>query len=151
MDIRIRSFEELNQQELYEILQLRAEVFVVEQKCAYLDPDGKDQLALHVLGYHRESLVAYTRVFAAGDYMDDCSIGRVCVKATYRGQNLGVEIMKASMDAARTRFSARRIALSAQLYLQKFYEEMGFTARGGTYLEDDIPHIKMILENGQAY
>jgi ElaA protein len=146
MDIRIRSFEELSHKEVYEILQLRAEVFVVEQKCAYLDPDGKDQRALHVLGYDGESLVAYTRVFAPGDYMDDCSIGRVSVKATHRRQGLGFEIMKASMDAARTQFSAKRIALSAQEYLQKFYEEMGFMAVGDTYLEDDIPHIKMILD-----
>ena len=146
MEIRIRTFEELQNWELYELLKLRAEIFVVEQNCPYLDPDGKDQKALHILGYSAEELIAYTRIFAPGDYMEDCSIGRVCVKVTHRGKGLGLVIMKASLDAISTHYSVRRIALSAQLYLQRFYEDMGFKAQGSTYLEDDIPHIKMIRD-----
>lgn len=143
MEIRIKSFEELTKEELYRILQLRAEVFVVEQECAYLDVDGLDQKALHVLGIGPENICAYTRIFRAGDYFDDPSIGRVVVSSEFRGKALGKKIMEASMKYIEGNLKSTHTVISAQLYLTKFYEDMGFKPEGAEYLEDDIPHIKM--------
>ncbi|GGD50236.1 GNAT family N-acetyltransferase [Muriicola marianensis] len=143
MEILIKSFEELTKEELYRILQLRAEVFVVEQECAYLDVDGLDQKALHVLGYGPEKISAYTRIFKAGDYFDDPSIGRVVVSSEFRGKALGKKIMEASLKYIESNLNSKHTVISAQLYLTKFYEDMGFLPEGAEYLEDDIPHIRM--------
>lgn len=145
MEYRLRTFEELTAGELYQLLQLRSEVFVVEQQCIYLDADGKDYKALHLLGYEEERLTAYTRLFAPGDYCEEASIGRVAVSPSRRGEGLGREIMKASLEAVEKRFGRVDICLSAQAYLCRFYEEMGFQAEGPEYLEDGIPHIRMVL------
>lgn len=146
MDIQTKSFQDLTNQELYKILQLRTEVFVVEQDCVYQDMDGKDIKALHVMGFNKNELMAYTRIFKAGDYMDYASIGRVVVKKSGRQGGYGKEIMLASMKAIKDNFNTTIIHLSAQTYLQKFYNELGFTSVGETYLEDDIPHILMVKE-----
>lgn len=143
MEIRLRTFGQLTTEELYEVLKLRSEVFVVEQDCVYLDPDGKDFKALHLLGYEGGSLAAYTRLFAPGDYFAEASIGRVAVSGQHRGKGLGREIMKASLRAVEERFGPVEIALSAQAYLMQFYRELGFEAEGSEYLEDGIPHICM--------
>ncbi len=143
MDIQIKTFEELTKEELYRILQLRAEVFVVEQECAYLDVDGLDQKALHVLGYCKKEICAYTRIFRAGDYFKEVSIGRVVVSPKERGRAYGKEIMQASLNFIRESLKSEHTVISAQRYLTKFYEEMGFISEGEEYLEDDIPHIKM--------
>ncbi len=151
MHIVARSLEELTPIQLYEYLQLRSEVFVVEQECIYLDPDGKDDKAIHVLGYSEEGeLVACTRIFGPGDYMEWPSIGRVAVKASHRGRDLGKEIVRASISELHERYGARTIALSAQTYLVKFYRELGFRETGGEYLEDGIPHISMIREEPES-
>ncbi len=143
MDIRLRTFKQLTATELYELLKLRSEVFVVEQQCVYLDLDGKDAKALHLLGYDAGELAAYTRLFAPGDYFEEASIGRVAVSQRHRGKGLGREIMVASLQALETRFGPVEIALSAQAYLRRFYEDLGFAVEGSEYLEDGIPHIHM--------
>ena len=144
MTIEIKAFNELTLTSLYEVLQLRAEVFVVEQNCPYQDVDGKDQKAMHILGYHKEQLVAYTRVFKPGYYFDNASIGRVVVKENARQYGFGKDIMKASIAFIEDTLDLSTIELSAQTYLKKFYNDLGFKEIGEGYLEDDIPHIRMI-------
>lgn len=142
--IKIKTFEELTTQELYDILQLRSEVFVVEQDCIYQDLDGKDQKALHILGYKSEKIIAYTRVFKPGDYFREASIGRVLVKENERQYKYGYAIMKASIEAIKNDNKESIIRISAQTYLRKFYGNLEFKEVGETYLEDGIPHIHMI-------
>ena len=144
MTIEIKAFNELTLTSLYEVLHLRAEVFVVEQNCPYQDVDGKDQKAMHILGYHKEQLVAYTRVFEPGYYFDNASIGRVVVKENARQYGFGKDIMKASIAFIEDTLDLSTIELSAQTYLKKFYNDLGFIEIGEGYLEDDIPHIRMI-------
>ena len=144
MKITVKTFEELSLQELYKILQLRAEVFVVEQNCVYQDIDGKDEKALHIMGFNKGELVAYTRCFKPGDYFEMASIGRVIVKENHRRHNYGNAIMKASVSEIEKRFKTKEIKLSAQQYLTKFYETHGFQVTGDGYLEDGIPHIAMV-------
>lgn len=144
MEIKVLKFEEFSLQTLYEALQLRAEVFVVEQNCPYQDVDGKDQKALHVLGYQDSKLVAYTRLFKPGDYFERASIGRVIVKENYRKYGYGKDIMNASIAVLEKDFQANEIEISAQVYLKKFYNDLGFKEFGEGYLEDDIPHIRML-------
>ncbi|VAW10458.1 N-acetyltransferase ElaA [hydrothermal vent metagenome] len=146
LDITIKHFNELSTKELYDILQLRNEVFVVEQDCVYQDLDGKDEKALHIIGKKENKIVAYARVFKAGDYLTEASIGRVVVKSPERKYGFGIVIMKAAMAAIQERFSETLIALSAQTYLKRFYNSLGFTEVGEEYLEDGIPHIKMIRD-----
>lgn len=143
LQIDIKSFNKLTTKEMYNLLQLRSEVFVVEQDCVYQDIDGKDQKALHVLGYENEKLVAYTRIFKAGDYFDDASIGRVVVAENKRKHKYGYDIMKASILAIETNYNTNTILISAQTYLKRFYNNLGFIETGDQYLEDGIPHIKM--------
>lgn len=140
----VKSFEELTKEELYKLLQLRNQVFVLEQHCIYLDLDGKDQKALHVLGYKNEELIAYTRIFKPGDYLKEASIGRVLVVKNERKHHYGNQIMEASIKAIKEHFKTSVIQISAQCYLRKFYGDLGFTEFGEEYLEDDIPHIGMI-------
>ncbi|PRP67748.1 GNAT family N-acetyltransferase [Nonlabens agnitus] len=150
MDISIKSFDQLNTTELYDLLRLRSEVFVVEQDCVYQDVDGKDQKAMHILGHEGDQLAAYTRVFKAGDYFDMASIGRVVVSPQHRRKDYGKEIMKASMEFAflpdrQAGAKAKQpIKISAQVYLKKFYEDLGFEETGKRYLEDGIPHMEMV-------
>lgn len=143
LQFKIKRFNELSTQELYKILQVRSEVFVVEQNCVYQDVDGKDQKAIHVLGYYQEDLAAYCRLFTAGDYFDQASIGRVLVSPKHRDKKLGHELMQTAIKAVENEFGQTKITISAQLYLQKFYEGHGFVKTSETYLEDDIPHIEM--------
>lgn len=144
LKIQIKAFEHLSTDELYAILQLRSEVFVVEQNCVYQDLDGKDQIALHVLGFKNKKLVAYTRVFKPGDYFEHASIGRVIVKENQRKFKYGYDIMEASIEVIRIHFGKTKIKISAQVYLKKFYNNLGFEAVGEEYLEDGIPHVGMI-------
>ncbi len=144
MEITVKTFEELTKKELYDLLRLRAEVFVVEQDCAYQDLDGKDIKALHVLGKKDNEVVAYTRAFKPGDYFKEASIGRVVVKKNQRKFSYGREIMKATIQAVKKNFEESIIHVSAQTYLQKFYNSLGFEQIGEEYLEDGIPHIGMI-------
>lgn len=144
MTIVIKLFQELTLDELYSLLHLRTEVFVVEQNCVYQDMDGKDRKALHVLGYKDKELVAYSRIFKPGDYFKEPSIGRVLVKENKRTFKYGYKIMEASINAIEERFNKEEIKVSAQSYLKKFYNNLGFKQDGEEYLEDGIPHIAMI-------
>ncbi len=144
MNIKIKTFKELNLDELYKILQLRSEVFVVEQDCVYQDIDGKDSKAIHVMGFEGDELVAYTRCFEPGYYFDEAAIGRVIVKYKYRKYGFGHDIMKASINQIKNQYRTNNIKLSAQQYLIRFYETHGFIQSGEGYLEDGIPHIAMI-------
>jgi len=144
MEIKIKTFNEFSLDELYRVLQLRSEVFVVEQDCVYQDIDGKDQKALHVLGFKNKELIAYSRCFDKGNYFEEASIGRVIVKQNERKFSYGHELLKASLAAIESRFKTTKIKISAQVYLTKFYESHGFQQIGQGYLEDGIPHIAMI-------
>ena len=144
MQTIVKSFSELTTQELYQLLQLRSEVFVLEQACAYQDVDGNDQQALHLMGYEGAALVAYARIFPPGTYMDQACVGRVVVKDTHRGKALGIQLMKAAIDTVYNRYNISEIALSAQTHLTKFYTDLGFQPVGEEYLEDGIPHILMV-------
>jgi len=146
MNITIKTFQELTTSELYELLQLRSEVFVVEQDCVYQDLDGKDLKALHVLGEKEGKIVAYTRLFNSGEYFDTPSIGRVVVKESERKYGYGHDLIKASIKAIVDNYNETTITISAQTYLQKFYESHGFKQVGEGYLEDGIPHIRMVRD-----
>ncbi|WP_031426847.1 GNAT family N-acetyltransferase [Flavimarina sp. Hel_I_48] len=139
----IKTYTELNKDELYAILRLRAEVFVVEQDCPYQDVDNKDQKAVHILGYKNESLVAYTRIFKPGGYFENASIGRVVVAKKERQYGYGKELMQQSINEVIKLYGNLIIEISAQEYLRKFYNELGFVQQGEGYLEDNIPHIRM--------
>ena len=144
LNIVIKSFQDLTVQELYSILQLRSEIFVVEQNCVYQDMDDKDQKALHVMGLKNGNIVAYTRIFKPGDYFEYASIGRVIVSQNQRQHKYGNDIMNASIKAVKDYFNTTDIKIGAQCYLKKFYNNLGFNEVGEEYLEDGIPHIHMI-------
>lgn len=144
INISVKDYQQLTKEELYDLLQLRSEVFVVEQDCVYQDIDGKDQKALHVLGYKNNQLIAYTRLFKPGDYFNEASIGRVVVRDTERTHKYGYDIMKASIDAVTKYYTQSEIRISAQTHLKRFYSNLGFKEVGEEYLEDGIPHINMI-------
>jgi ElaA protein len=142
----IKSFENLTVNELYDILRLRSEIFVVEQNCVYLDLDGKDKLALHLFGEFEGKIVAYSRLFKPGISFDNASIGRVVVDANYRDKKWGHDLMREAIAGIKTHFGESKITIGAQLYLKKFYESHGFVQTSEMYLEDDIPHIEMKKE-----
>lgn len=140
------SWDELNTKTLYDIIQLREEVFIVEQDCPYLDADGKDKDAHHVLFYEGSELIAYTRLLPKGiSYKDYSSIGRVVNKQTARGRGIGKELMIYSIEKCQELFKESKIKISAQVYLLEFYKNMGFQETGDRYLEDGIPHCAMTL------
>ena len=143
MEFVTKSFQELTTSELYQILQLRSEVFVVEQNCVYQDIDGKDEKSLHVFGIKNNNIIAYTRIFKPGDYFKNASIGRVVVKENQRKFGYGHQLINVSVDAIDFYFKVTEITISAQVYLQKFYESHQFKQVGEEYLEDGIPHIRM--------
>lgn len=142
---KIKPFEALTINELYDVLKLRSEIFVVEQNCVYLDIDGKDKKALHLIGEYDSRIVAYARLFDAGISFDNASIGRVVVDANYRDRKWGHYLMKEAIAAIKSNFEKDKITIGAQLYLKKFYESHGFVQTSEMYLEDDIPHIEMQL------
>ena len=144
MEFFIKEFYQLSLDELYRILQLRSEIFVVEQDCVYQDLDFKDQKSLHVFGIKNDKIIAYTRIFKPGDYFKESSIGRVVVRKDERQHKYGYDIMKASIQAVKDYFSETTIKISAQTYLRKFYNNLGFKEIGEEYLEDGIPHIAMV-------
>ena len=146
MKITVFKYQDLGPDRLYEILKLRSEVFVVEQKCAYQDLDNKDEKALHLVGEKNNKIIAYTRIFKKGDFFKNSSIGRVLVKKKYRNKDYGRKIMASSIEKIKKDPKEEIIALSAQKYLLKFYSELGFEKVGEEYLEDNIPHVKMILK-----
>jgi ElaA protein len=142
--LNIKSFEELTNVELYQIIMLREQVFVVEQNCPYLDCDGKDLTSMHLWFSKDAVCAAYSRIVPPQYEKDLWSIGRVVVHPDFRGLALGKAIMQAAIDYLKLNKGSKEIQISAQVYLLRFYNELGFHEVGATYLEDDIPHIKMI-------
>lgn len=140
----LKKFEELTPFELYAILQLRNEVFVVEQNCPYQDADNKDLKAHHFMGWNGTTLVAYTRLIPPGISYTESSIGRVVSSPKYRGTGAGRELMRQSITTTLILFNCNTIKIGAQLYLKKFYESLGFVQCSEEYLEDNIPHIEML-------
>ncbi|KFF07469.1 GNAT family N-acetyltransferase [Flavobacterium reichenbachii] len=144
LEWKIKPFEALNVTELYDLLKLRSEIFVLEQNCVYLDLDGKDKKALHLIGEYDGKIVAYARLFDSGISFENASIGRVVVDANYRDKKWGHNLMQEAIAAIKSYFNKEKITIGAQLYLKKFYESHGFIQTSEMYLEDDIPHIEMI-------
>lgn len=139
-----KAFNALTPDELYSILQLRNEVFVVEQNCVYQDCDDKDQQSFHLCGWQDNNLVAYSRLMPAGLAYKDVSIGRVVTSPSIRHNKIGKALMEMAMKNLYELFGKTSITIGAQLYLKHFYESLGFTQSSDVYLEDGIGHIKMI-------
>ena len=139
----VRSWPELSLMELYSVLRLRSEVFVVEQDCVYQDIDNKDQKAIHLLGYKKEELIAYSRIFNEGDYFKATSFGRAIIKKEKRGLGYGDELVKESLRIIKSKYGNKKVKISAQAHLKNFYAKHTFIAKGEEYLEDGIPHISM--------
>lgn len=143
-----KHFSKLSAAELYEILTLRINIFVVEQHCPYPECDDKDKDAWHVMGYNdRQELVAYARILAPGVSYDSSSIGRVVVKEDHRKHKLGYQLMERAISETLSLYNTKTITISAQYHLENFYGKLGFKSKGDVYPEDDIPHIKMILQH----
>ncbi len=145
MNFQVLNFNELDGHQLYQLLQLRSEVFVLEQACAYQDIDGEDATATHLMGWDQGVLVAYARMLPAKN--GHISIGRVVVKASHRHMKLGVQVMQRAIKWCQNHHPKRTIEISAQTYLTHFYQKLGFDNTGHFYLEDDIPHQTMVLRN----
>lgn len=147
---RWRTFDLLSTRELYHLLQLRQQVFVVEQNCPYLDADGLDEEALHLLLYRQlpeetAELAGCLRVLSPGKKYSTPAIGRVAVAHSLRRQGIGRLLMEQALHHTRLSYPGQGITISAQQYLVKFYESFGFIAISPPYLDDDIPHVDMIL------
>jgi len=146
LEWNIKTFDELSNQELYNLLRLRSQIFVVEQNCVFLDMDSKDDFALHLMGTLEGKILAYARLFNAGDFYENASIGRVVIDENYRDKKWGNDLMTHAIDGIANHFNQTKITIGAQLYLQKFYEKHGFVVTSEVYLEDDIEHIEMKIE-----
>jgi len=140
-----KKFNELTAAELYAILQLRNEVFIVEQNCVYRDADGKDPKSYHLAGWDGEKLAAYARIIPPGISYPEASIGRVVTSPGYRGTGAGRLLMQESITLTFKQFNCSSVRIGAQVYLTGFYWSLGFIQSGSEYLEDGIPHIEMIL------
>ncbi|MGZ3694847.1 MAG: GNAT family N-acetyltransferase [Bdellovibrionota bacterium] len=141
------SFSELSNEDLYETLKLRQRVFIVEQNCAYLDCDGLDQKSFHLIGRDGRALLAYLRVLPAGLKYPEASLGRVVTAPEARGTGAGKALLYEALRQIDMQWGKIPLRISAQAYLQKFYEDFGFRVEGAPYLEDNIPHIEMLLTN----
>jgi len=140
-----KTFDALTAAEVYALLKLRSEVFVVEQNCVFLDMDDKDQMCHHLLGYKGNLLAAYTRIVPMGvSYPDYPSIGRVITSPQARGEGLGKILMEESIQRLFSLYGHVPIKIGAQLYLKKFSESLGFVQCGDVYDEDGIPHLPML-------
>ncbi|HEM6145777.1 TPA: GNAT family N-acetyltransferase [Streptococcus suis] len=144
MQWEIKAFDQLSLQELYGILTLRVDVFVVEQACPYPEVDGKDPNCLHLLGTDEGELVAYLRILPAGLSYDEVSIGRVVIKSSHRGKGLGRPMMEQAIHFITNEWKERQIKIGAQAHLEKFYSSLGFEPVSEVYLEDGIPHLDML-------
>lgn len=143
-------FDALTTKELYSLLQLRQEVFIVEQNCPYLDADNRDLKCYHVMGYEDGALVACCRLVPAGVSYREVSIGRVISSATHRGKGIGQMLMKYALNEINRLWGEVPIRIGAQAYLKKFYEDFGFVDLNQPYLEDGIPHLIMLKGQDSA-
>ena len=143
----LKEYQKLTTAELYEILRLRQEVFIVEQDCPYQDADGRDQPSHHLMGWAEGQLHSYARLVPKGvSYPDYASIGRVITSQHIRRKGYGIPLMQKSIEAIKQLYPGENIKLSAQAYAIPFYTSLGFVTSGTEYLEDDIPHIAMYLK-----
>jgi len=144
----VKSFNELTTEELYDVLKLRSEVFVVEQNCIYQDMDDKDLLCYHVLGKLPNSeLLSYARIVPPKVSYTEPSIGRVLVRMLHRKGGAGYELMRFTLNETKRLYPDFSIKISAQAYLESFYQNLGFTSLNDHYLEDGIPHLAMIWQH----
>ncbi len=149
MEVHIKQYSELTRDELYDLLQFRQEVFIVEQHCPYMDADGKDKSSWHLwLQDDERQMIAYCRILPEGiSYNGFASIGRVISRKTHRAFGAGRRIMEEALKWVQLTWPNTSVKISAQCYLEVFYTSLGFTGIGEIYLEDDIPHRAMILRN----
>ncbi|MBS7807566.1 GNAT family N-acetyltransferase [Variovorax sp. PCZ-1] len=138
------AFDALSTQQLYSLLQLRTEVFVVEQNCVFQDMDGADSEAMHLLGIQENQLVAYARCFNAGIKFKEASIGRVITRSSMRGTGAGHALMRQAIQSLEQAWGGQPIRIGAQARLEKFYQQHGFAVASAPYIEDGIPHIEML-------
>lgn len=146
LETRLRTFSQLSNEELYQILRLRSEVFVVEQNCVFLDLDDKDQKCHHLSIYYENELLAYCRIVPAGLSYKEVAIGRVVSAPAHRGKGLGRKVMDEAIEACKKLFGSVPIRLGAQTYALKFYQSLGFREEGDVYDEDGIEHIEMVYQ-----
>jgi len=144
MEYKIRTFDELSNRELYSILRLRSEIFVVEQNCVYQDLDNKDLDGYHLMAIENGELIGYLRILNKGVSYKEASIGRVVVKKEYRRKKLGLEIINKGIDFIINTLQEKEVRISAQVYAKNLYEKAGFVEVSEEYLEDDIPHVEML-------
>ncbi|MEO8762302.1 MAG: GNAT family N-acetyltransferase [Bacteroidia bacterium] len=145
MKFKVKKFSKLSVNELYDLLQLRQQIFVVEQNCIYLDADGIDKECLHLLGIVNKKIIAYARIIPAGISYKTSSIGRVVIDEKHRGKKHAYKLMDKAIELSKSKMNAKKITISAQLYLKDFYEKLGFKTVGDVYLDCDLPHLKMVL------
>lgn len=146
MNWSIKKFKELNGEEVYKILELRNEVFIVEQECAYLDCDSKDKNSYHLFTEKNGEIIAYLRILEKGVSYDETSIGRVAVHKNYRGKGISRKMMIKAIDFIEHNLNENEIKIQAQSYLINFYDSLGFDKISNVYLEDNIPHIDMLYK-----
>ena len=144
MEYKIRTFDELSNRELYSILRLRSEIFVVEQNCVYQDLDNKDLDGYHLMAIENGELIGYLRILNKGVSYKEASIGRVVVKKEYRRKKLGLEIINKGIDFIINTMKEKEVRISAQVYAKNLYEKAGLVEVSEEYLEDDIPHVEML-------
>jgi ElaA protein len=148
MNWLLKKFQDLLPHELYAIMQLRNEVFVVEQNCVYQDADNKDQQSYHFMGWtDNNKLVAYTRILPPGVAYTEASVGRVVTSPSARGSGIGRVLMEKSIEQVYKLFGNNPLKIGAQLYLLKFYSSFGFQQTSDIYLEDNIEHVEMLLQS----
>lgn len=146
MEFKLKRFNELTAEELYKILKSRNEVFVVEQNCIYQDCDNKDYEAYHLFCEEDGEVIAYLRILNKRVSYDEVSIGRVLVKEGYRGTGLSRDMMIKALNFIEEDLKEVEVRISAQVYIKKFYENVGFKIVSEEYLEDDIPHVQMLYK-----
>jgi len=144
----LKDFASLSNDELYDILTLRSRIFIVEQFCPYQDLDQSDKEVLHLFHKENEEILAYSRIVAPGVHYHEASIGRIITSPEARGKGLGVKLMNKSIETVEKNFVSSDIKIGAQCYLEGFYNKFGFKKEGDVYLEDGIPHYKMLRVNG---
>lgn len=142
----IKTFNELTNEELYQILQARTDIFVVEQNCPYPELDNFDQVSIHYFLKINSDIAAYVRILPSNSKYKEVSIGRVLVVKQFRGSGYAQAIMQKAVDYIVNELNEKRIKMQAQVYLKKFYSSFGFSQQSASYLEDNIPHIDMIWE-----
>ncbi len=146
MELFLKKFDELSNQELYKIIEARINVFVVEQNCPYHECDNKDQKSFHLFYQNEDQITAYLRIIPPGISYQEASIGRVLVREEFRRSGLGFKMMQQAIDFIKQNFNTESIKISAQEYILDFYKNLGFKVVSDRYLEDEIPHYQMLFK-----